>query len=223
MRRTHKVARKVKALLPGGLGCVGEIVFNPDFDTVVNGVIIDGTSYKDTVVAKTIQHTFFTIDKSLRLNYSQQIYNKADSSQVIFFVGHVDELAAQVATTLTLTGLVDRLRRPYRIEDFVAEHWPNDLPFYYKSRDLFDACCAHFLVGKTEAARIGFVHDKHGWDGYLAGRGQPRNEFGDARSREADEIVALLDGSDDALRQSILRNVDRNARLLGFEPVCLRS
>ena len=224
MRRTHNVARKVHALLPNQLACVGEIIFNPHFSIVLNGIIIDGTAYKDTVTAKRLQHVFFKRDTTPCLNYSTRIYNESDPRQVTFFVGKVDELAAQVAATLTLTGVVDSLLQPYTIQDFMAEHLPDDLPTYYQTRSLFDACCASVLLGRSEAARLGFLRYKLRWDRYFAEHiGHPPNEADDACRREANEIVALLDGNDDALRQHILRNVDRNARLLGFEPAGLSS
>ena len=222
MRRTDKVARKVQTLLGADYAWLGSMIFNPVYEYVVNGVIVDGTSYKDTVVVYRTQRVFFEKELIPRLGYTERVYNLADPSQVTFFVGQVEELATQIATTLDLSGAAPKLLQPYTLNDFLDQHWPMPIPNYYDGSSLFEVCCATFLTGGVEQAIAGLQTLKQRYDTYIAEYGEPRDAHSVQRYCEVCKIAALLDGSNAVLRQHIIDNITENAQQLGFQPIGTR-
>lgn len=215
MKRTHRVARKVQALLPGEYARSGPIVFNPYYEYIINGFIIDGTPYKNTVVVRRLQHVFFEADPLIRLTYSTSVYNLADPTKIVFFEGHVDDLAAQIAMTLISSGAAAEMLEPYTLQHFIDQKWPvpvDDIDAHH----LFELACARFLVGDVERAKASFRTQKRLLDTYFAEHKTFDNPVGDLYYRDNCRAVALLDGDNTALRQFIIDIVTRNAGILGF-------
>ncbi len=188
------------------------IAYSPGFSTVVSGILLEGTPYKDTVYLHHYIQPFFLPQDRIILSYSRRLQPASGNTE--FFEGSDEKIADQCLQCLERSGLCGQLARPTHADGFIrlveggqvlGRDWRTEA----------NLAAAHATLGDGNAATIRLGKARQDLHASMARRGPfPA----DAAARASlDALGAMLAAPADpaaTIRQQALHH----AAALGFMP-----
>ena len=185
------------------------IAYSPGGSTVISGLLVEGTPYKDTVYIHRYVQPFFMEQDRIILSYSRRLQAAGGTE---FFEGTDEQIADQCLHCLERTGLRQEAVEPMHEQRFIAlvargqvlgHDWRTELNFG----------AAHAVLGNLgdAAAHLGEARRDH--DASLARRGPFSSDAAFRSTLDAYEAMLAAPGD---LAAAIRGQARRHAAALGF-------
>ena len=209
----REITSQIVRSLPIKLSQKKNIAFQPYFDYFIDGLLVEGTPYKDTAYIRRLVVPLFFGRDFVNLNYSRRLSNAGSKNSDLFRGSTADIVAAFVQSASDLR-LTDDLSEPYSVSRFLKTFYTPFSPTFNISW-AFDFGCAWAIEGNLELAKL--------WLDSVRERELRRRPIRDDESRESrrrlletEETLAALAESYDGVVASVRERCWSNAKRLGF-------
>ena len=190
------------------------VAFNPQFTSVVRGIVVEGTPYKDSYYIRNLYGLFFVRRTFIVLNDSERINNVASAAKGKRFSGDADTVASAVVESVTAYRTLADLDAHAAAQSVIAELGSRDYSAGYGSENLFNLACLLHVSGRRDEASPLFLKCEPAVS-RIAGSAFARPSDLDF-ANQMEQVIEVFRRRPDDLHQFLMSLTRTNASDLGF-------